>query len=137
MKKRIRSIPVRVIDKTNKEEFVLNDDGAYWSRNQFSSALYAIEDIQKDPKFIIPKGTDMVLNVKEIDAQEVENFVKTTEFMVAELENRLSKRGWTTGKKQWEQRLLFLGYEALHVPMQDRKCGLHKVTKLSDICHRW
>jgi len=53
------------------------------------------------------------------------------------LEQHLSRRGWTTGKKRWELQLLFSAYESLSIPAEDRKFGLDKATTIDGIRKPW
>ena len=53
------------------------------------------------------------------------------------LEQHLSRRGWTTGKKRWELQLLFSAYESLGVAAADRKFGLDKETDIGKIRKPW
>lgn len=49
------------------------------------------------------------------------------------LEKFLARRGWTTGLKEWERKLLYSAYEANETPIQDRKFGLDKIKDESTI----
>jgi hypothetical protein len=53
------------------------------------------------------------------------------------LEQHLSRRGWTTGKKRWELQLLFSAYESLGVAAAERKFGLDKKTDIGKIRKPW
>ena len=53
------------------------------------------------------------------------------------LEQHLSRRGCTTGKKRWELQLLFSAYESLGVAAADRKFGLDKETDIGKIRKPW
>ena len=65
-----------------------------------------------------------------------EKIVKLTECVtetIRQLEMRLGGRGWTTGKKQWELKLLFMAYEAADTPKECRMFGLDKIKTLNEI----
>lgn len=65
------------------------------------------------------------------------NLIKHARLTINMLEHRLSKRGWTTGKKRWELQLLFSAYESLGVAAAERKFGLDKKTDIGKIRKPW
>lgn len=47
-------------------------------------------------------------------------------FTIKTLERFLGNRGWTTGKKLWEKKLLLSAYDALSIPDAERQFKLEK-----------
>ena len=61
---------------------------------------------------------------------KLEHLAKLT---IKELEQKLSRRGWTSGFKKWELQLLYLAYEGMETPVNDRKFKLNEVKHFEDI----
>ena len=52
---------------------------------------------------------------------------------ISTFEGKLKHRGWTTGCKKWELKLLFSAYDALNIPVENRKFGLQKIKTIDEI----